>query len=142
MRAVKAVGREFFDLLVLLAITALYSLFWMLISLIDPIHEFFHGFTTWPLAEALVSLPLLVLSGLLWRAYRLWRRADERQGALEGIITLQPMLGYSDLLLAQTESFDDKTVSRLQRRRGRRARRSCRERCAFSWWRTSPRSGS
>jgi len=87
MKAVKTKNRERLDLCIILIAAAILSLFSLSIHGIDKLYSFFNPYTDLPLAEFLINVSFLSLTGLLWLTYVRWRKAAKRQAELENIVS-------------------------------------------------------
>ncbi len=87
MKLMTIKNRELLDLSIVLAIAIILSIFSLSIHTIDRLYSFFNVYTDLPLAEFLINVSFLSLTGLLWTTYIRWRRAAKRQAELENIIS-------------------------------------------------------
>jgi len=86
MTLLKTKNRELLDLLIVLILAVIFSIFSVSIHFIDRLYSFFYAYTSLPIAEFLINLVCLSLTGLLWLTYRRWREAAKKQEELEDII--------------------------------------------------------
>jgi len=87
MKLLKMKTRERLDLCIILIAAAILSLFSLSIHGIDKLYSFFNAYTDLPLAEFLINVSFLSLTGLLWLTYVRWRKAAKRQAELENIVS-------------------------------------------------------
>jgi len=78
--------RTSFELLIILIIALVLSLFSLSIDLIDKIYAFFRTYASVSLTKFLITEIFIILIGLLWIAYRRWRHTADVQKKLERII--------------------------------------------------------
>ena len=62
---------------IILILTAIFTLFSLFFSFLDGPYLFLGMYGGLPLAQYLVNAVFLLLSGLIWFAYRRWREAAE-----------------------------------------------------------------
>jgi len=87
MKLAKSKSRELLDLCIILIVAAILSIFSISIHSIGKLYVFFNAYTNFPLAEFLINVSFLSLTGLLWITYIRWRKAAKRQAELENIIS-------------------------------------------------------
>ena len=87
MKLVKKKNTELLDLSLVLVVAGALSIFSISIHLVSRIYSFLDAYTDLPLAEFVINVSFLWLSGLLWLTYRRWRKAAKRQAELENIIS-------------------------------------------------------
>jgi len=87
MKLITMKKRELLDLCIVLIVAAILSIFSMSIHTIGWLFSFFNAYTNLPLAEFLINVSFLSLTGLLWITYNRWRKAAKRQAELENIIS-------------------------------------------------------
>jgi PAS domain S-box-containing protein len=87
MKLAKMKSRELLDLCIVLIVAAILSIFSISIHTIGRLFSFFSAYTDLPLAEFLINVSFLSLTGLLWITYIRWRKAAKRQAELENIIS-------------------------------------------------------
>ncbi|MCK4224406.1 MAG: PAS domain S-box protein, partial [candidate division Zixibacteria bacterium] len=87
MKLITIKKRELLDLCIVLIVAAILSIFSISIHTIGKLFNFFSAYTDLPLAEFLINISFLSLTGLLWITYVRWRKTAKRQAELENIIS-------------------------------------------------------
>ena len=78
--------RELLYLSIVLILTAIFTVFSMSLNFLDAFYRFFESYSRLRIAEFLINVIFLLLSGLLWFTYRYWREAAKKQKNLENVI--------------------------------------------------------
>ena len=69
-----------------LIVTAMFTMLSMSLNLLDAFYGCLGGCSRLPIAEFLVNVVFLLLSGLIWFTYRRWREAEKEKKELEDVI--------------------------------------------------------
>ena len=86
MHDMKLKNKALVHLSIVLMVTVLFTILSMSLNLLDALHDCLGGASRLPIAEVLVNVVFLLLSGLIWFTYRRWREAEKEKKELEDVI--------------------------------------------------------
>lgn len=86
MEILKSKNRESLDLLIVILVALIFSIFSISANFMGRLYAFFNSYTAFPVAEFLVNIIFLFLAGALLITYHRWRYVTAKQSRLESIL--------------------------------------------------------
>ena len=86
MHGMKVKNSALVHLSMVLIVTAIFTIFSMSLNFLDAFYGYLGEYSRLPIAELLINVVFLLLSGLLWVTYRRWQEAEREKKELEDVI--------------------------------------------------------